>query len=236
MTVGERIKERRTLLKLNQEELAKKAGYKDKTAISKLENAGNNITMKQVNRVAAALNVTSQYLMGWETNKDIGYLRVCAQEIFKSDIGEIIDRKDAIRESDRLSSVIAQDNFLSDQQFFDKVDSYYKYKFMVHLWDILFDEKIITQNNYFNNWKLHMIDKDFTPIPLLQNDAVCNYVRKHFNLPLAKPVPLYYDEIYTTKNRQYDVIVEKMELLNDDGYEKLSNYINDLLKIYQYLK
>lgn len=66
MTIGERIKEKRKELNLSQEDLAKKAGYKDKTAISKFEHKGNDITMKQVKRVASALGVSAAYLMGWE--------------------------------------------------------------------------------------------------------------------------------------------------------------------------
>ena len=67
LTVGERIKNRRIELGLSQEELAKKAKYTGKPAISKFENAGNDITMKQVYRLATALETTAAYLMGWET-------------------------------------------------------------------------------------------------------------------------------------------------------------------------
>ena len=68
MTIGERIKEKRLELKLSQDELAKMAGYSDKSAICKFERGGNEITMKQVKRVAKALGVSSAYLMGWENN------------------------------------------------------------------------------------------------------------------------------------------------------------------------
>lgn len=66
MTIADRIREKRNELNYSQTELAYKAGYNDKTAISKFENAGNDITMKQVKRIAKALGVTSAYLMGWE--------------------------------------------------------------------------------------------------------------------------------------------------------------------------
>jgi len=65
MTVADRIREKRCELQWSQTELATRAHYSDKTAISKIENAGNNITMKQVNRIAEALGVSSAYLMGW---------------------------------------------------------------------------------------------------------------------------------------------------------------------------
>ena len=65
MTVGDRIKEIRNQLGWSQEELAKRAGYNDKTAISKLEHSDNRITLKQVKRIAKALDVEASYLMGW---------------------------------------------------------------------------------------------------------------------------------------------------------------------------
>lgn len=66
MTVSDRIRQRRMELNMSQSELAKKARYSDKTRISKLENAGDDISMKQVRRIATALETTPAYLMGWE--------------------------------------------------------------------------------------------------------------------------------------------------------------------------
>lgn len=66
MTVGERIRQTRIAKDLSQTELAERARYSDKTRISKIEHAGNDISMKQVRRLAKALDVTAAYLMGWE--------------------------------------------------------------------------------------------------------------------------------------------------------------------------
>lgn len=66
MTVADRIREKRLEIGLSQDELAKRLGYRDKTSISKIENSGDDISMKKIARVAAALGVTSAYLMGWE--------------------------------------------------------------------------------------------------------------------------------------------------------------------------
>lgn len=66
MTVGERIRQTRIAKDLSQTELAERARYSDKTRISKIEHAGNDISMKQVRRLAKALGVTAAYLMGWE--------------------------------------------------------------------------------------------------------------------------------------------------------------------------
>lgn len=67
MTIADRIRNKRNELKLSQAELAERAKYCDKTRISKIENSGNDISMKQVKRIAAALGVSTECLMGWET-------------------------------------------------------------------------------------------------------------------------------------------------------------------------
>lgn len=70
MTVGERIRERRLELKMSQDELAEKAGYCSKPAISRFEHSGNEISMKQIKKLAVALDCSMAYLMGWETEAD----------------------------------------------------------------------------------------------------------------------------------------------------------------------
>lgn len=70
MTVADRIKAMREYQGLTQEELAKKIGYADKTSISKIENSGDDVSMKKVRRIADALGVRSSYLMGWGTETE----------------------------------------------------------------------------------------------------------------------------------------------------------------------
>ena len=64
MTIADRIRIKRTELGLSQTELADIAGYSDKTAVSKLEHSGDDISMKQIKRVAKALGTTSAVLLG----------------------------------------------------------------------------------------------------------------------------------------------------------------------------
>jgi len=71
MTVGERVKYRRIELHMSQEELANKANYCGKSAVSRLENSGNDISMKQVKRLSEALDCSMAYLMGWENAPDV---------------------------------------------------------------------------------------------------------------------------------------------------------------------
>jgi transcriptional regulator with XRE-family HTH domain len=68
MTTGERIKQKREEKGLTQSDLAKLAHYTDKTSISKIENAGDNITTKTAMRIAKALNCDYRELFGWLDN------------------------------------------------------------------------------------------------------------------------------------------------------------------------
>ena len=73
--VGERIKERREHLGLNQEQLALKLNYKDKSAISKIENGLRDLTQKKIRMFAEVLLTTPSYLMGW-TNDPRDYAEI----------------------------------------------------------------------------------------------------------------------------------------------------------------
>lgn len=64
--IGDRIKARRKELGITQEQLAIRLGYKDKTAISKIENGENDIGQKKILAFAEALNTSVAYLMEWE--------------------------------------------------------------------------------------------------------------------------------------------------------------------------
>ena len=66
MTVAERIKLRREDLKMTQDELATKLGLSDKSSISRIEKSGDDVTMKNVTRIATALSTTPKFLLGWE--------------------------------------------------------------------------------------------------------------------------------------------------------------------------
>jgi transcriptional regulator with XRE-family HTH domain len=68
MAIGDRIKARRELLGISQEELAKKLGYKSRSSINKIELGKNDITQHKVVSFAKALETTPAYLMGWATD------------------------------------------------------------------------------------------------------------------------------------------------------------------------
>jgi len=66
MTIGKRIRRRRKELGMTQEELAKKMGYADRSAISFVEQDKRDITWENVCKYAKALNCSPSYLMKWE--------------------------------------------------------------------------------------------------------------------------------------------------------------------------
>lgn len=68
MTVGDRIRELREYRGLTQEQLAKKLGLSGKSSISKIEKSGDDITLKNIERIADALYASPSYLMGWIDN------------------------------------------------------------------------------------------------------------------------------------------------------------------------
>lgn len=70
MNIGNRIKEQREKLNMSQEELARKAGYKSRSSINKIETDGRGLPQNKVVAIAKALNVTPAYLMGWENESD----------------------------------------------------------------------------------------------------------------------------------------------------------------------
>lgn len=70
MTLGDRVKQKRENMGLSQEELADKMGYKSKTSIHKIEQGITDLPLSKVEELAKVLNVTTSYLMGWESKKE----------------------------------------------------------------------------------------------------------------------------------------------------------------------
>ena len=62
-----RIRSRREELGISQDELAKRVGYKSRSSINKIELGKNDITQSKIAEIAAALDTTPEYLMGWQT-------------------------------------------------------------------------------------------------------------------------------------------------------------------------
>lgn len=63
MTVADRIKEKRELLGLTQYDLAEKLGLKSATSITRIEKSGDNVSLKDVRRIADILGCSEIELM-----------------------------------------------------------------------------------------------------------------------------------------------------------------------------
>lgn len=72
LTIGARIKARREELRISQEELAKKLGYKSRSSVNKIELDSRNLTQSKIKAIADALETTPSYIMGWEETSPAG--------------------------------------------------------------------------------------------------------------------------------------------------------------------
>lgn len=66
----ENIKKRREELGFTQAQLAKSAGYADKTMISKIEKGQIDLPQSKIEVIAKALFTTPAILMGWEKSEE----------------------------------------------------------------------------------------------------------------------------------------------------------------------
>lgn len=69
MTLYENIKARRLALKLSQEDLARKLGYKSTSTIAKIEAGKIDIPQSKIKAFADALGTTPSALMGWDEDE-----------------------------------------------------------------------------------------------------------------------------------------------------------------------
>ena len=125
MTVGDRIRERRKELGMSQDDLAKKMGYSGKSAISRIENEGNNLTTDRVSKLASALDCTPGYLMGW-TDKETKTIEHIRKTLTNIDSVNPLDRvlKRAESDPEYKECIITILNLKKDirQEIYDYVD------------------------------------------------------------------------------------------------------------------
>lgn len=106
MRVGERIKSRRQALGMTQTDLANKLGYKDKSAISKIESCVVDVASDKVIDFAEALKTTPIDLMGIEPDfirdleADVKFIKDCKSTLspqswrFLMDVAEFLKSKE----------------------------------------------------------------------------------------------------------------------------------------------
>ena len=66
-----RIRQRRELLGMSQDELSRKLGYKSRSSINKIEKGENDIPQSKIVAFAEALDTTPEYLMGWNDRANV---------------------------------------------------------------------------------------------------------------------------------------------------------------------
>lgn len=75
-TIGERIKQARDELGLSAEELAQLSGYATQSGISNLENRATGRGGNKINQIAAALNVTVDWLMNGPDSDHVPFIDI----------------------------------------------------------------------------------------------------------------------------------------------------------------
>jgi transcriptional regulator with XRE-family HTH domain len=69
-TIGDRIRNRRELLGLSQEDLARMIGYTSRSSINKIETGAQQLRQSKIKAVADALDTTVNYILGIDTKAD----------------------------------------------------------------------------------------------------------------------------------------------------------------------
>ncbi len=104
VNIGKRIKERRKALKMSADELGKKLG-KDRSTIYRYEKGDiENLPLDILEPIAAALNTTPQFLMGWEEKIKKNPVEMAERHfeiIMDEDISEIFDDFKLLDEAQR---------------------------------------------------------------------------------------------------------------------------------------
>lgn len=84
MAVGDNIKMRRFQLRMSQQELAEAMGYKTRSTIAKIESGENDVSQKKLQKFAAVLDTTVEFLIA-------GYSTV---DTYKQSVQNIVDIKE----------------------------------------------------------------------------------------------------------------------------------------------
>jgi transcriptional regulator with XRE-family HTH domain len=112
MVLYKNIRSRRVALKMTQQELAQKLGYKSTSTIAKIESGKNDIPQAKISAFAEALNTTPADLMGLNyvtPAKNLPENTVtCTISKGKPQLEEMIRKLDSLSEKDlnRVISVI----------------------------------------------------------------------------------------------------------------------------------
>ena len=94
MSIGQKIKQRRTELGWSQRDLAAKMGYNNNSTVARIENGKVDIPQSRIVKFSEVLGVSIAYLMGWdeEIEKDpTGMAERHFEILMDEDIADIFD-------------------------------------------------------------------------------------------------------------------------------------------------
>lgn len=112
--LGKRIKQLRTELKWSQRELAERVGYKNHSAITRIESGECDLPQSKIREFADVLGVSPSYLMGWDMPpKDVGAL--AAQMVLDPTGFEMMTKFSKLNASDKRT-VLDMIDFLIGKQ------------------------------------------------------------------------------------------------------------------------
>ena len=114
MGIGDRIKARRQELNMSQEELAQELSYSSKSSISRIESNRQNLTQNKIQEIAAVLDTTPAYLMGWDESAHADTSQ--ANETTESDF-KTLSELDSMANS-FLEAINAAENSESKRSFY----------------------------------------------------------------------------------------------------------------------
>lgn len=124
MTIGQRIKQRREEIKMSQEELAHKIGYKSRSSINKIELDIQQLTQRKIKAIADALDTTANYILGIDEEVQRQEQELC--DLFSMCYGKdsytVVQRFLRLDNNDRSAVSNMIDSLLSTDKYKHKKD------------------------------------------------------------------------------------------------------------------
>ncbi len=103
MTIGDRIREKRTERKWSQRDLAAKMNYSNHSTIGKIESGKVDIPQSRIVQFAEVLGVTPAYLMGWEQEPE-ELADITAQILLNPDTLAMVEQYLRLSEGDQYAA------------------------------------------------------------------------------------------------------------------------------------
>lgn len=109
MTIGQRIKQRRTELRWSQRELAAKMGYNNNSTVARIESGSVDIPYSRVVQFADVLGVSVGYLMGSDVPpEELGSL--AADVLLNPDLLRLVQIYTALEQTDKDMLLMLAEN------------------------------------------------------------------------------------------------------------------------------